>query len=52
MRTLFMLNDARCGTEPSYDGLRLAGNLAQGAHSSTIDALADWVAWADTVVSP
>lgn len=28
MKTLFILNDAPYGTERSYNGLRLAGNLA------------------------
>ncbi len=29
MKTLFILNDAPYGTEKSYNGLRLAGNLAK-----------------------
>ena len=29
MKTLFILNDAPYGTERSYNGLRLAGNLAK-----------------------
>ena len=42
MKTLLILNDPAYGTERSYNGLRLAGALA---NRSTLDQLADWTAW-------
>ena len=49
MMVLIVLNDAPYGTERTYNGLRLAGSLAQ--REGVEIKLADWTLAADHVVT-
>ena len=59
MKVLVVLQGPAYGDERSYNGLRLAGNLAKSddamlvpeAHRSTLDAVTDWTLWADKTVT-
>lgn len=57
MNVLAICQGPAYGDEHSYNGLRLAGALAKHdqltapAHRATLDDLADWVLWADKIVT-
>jgi sulfur relay (sulfurtransferase) complex TusBCD TusD component (DsrE family) len=57
MKYLFLLNDAPCGNERSYNALRLARSLLKSAGEEvkvfligTMDGLTAWTRWADKVI--